>query len=387
MADDARDTAEPTPTRRSQRRQREQERQGAERLRRQERRRSGRGRRAIVLLVALGLVVGTGAFAVSALWPLVTSLSASNDYTGAGSGTVPVTVNEGDASRTIGAALEKAGVVKSAGAFEDAAANDLRAASIQPGVYTLHSKMSAKSALAMLLDPASRKSSGVTIREGLWAPETIKLLSTATGHPLAEYTAALKKPDLLGLPAQAKGNIEGYLYPSTYSFTSHTPAAEQLQTMVAKSLDELTRLGVSPDKAQRVLTVASIVEAEAQAAADRPKVARVIENRLAIGMKLQLDTTVSFVARHRGKVGTSDAERRSPSPYNTYLAPALPPGPINSPGSSAMQAALHPAPGKWLYFVAVNPSTGETRFAVDAAGHAANVKLFLAWCGKHPGQC
>jgi UPF0755 protein len=104
-------------------------------------------------------------------------------------------------------------------------------------------------------------------------------------------------------------------------------------------------------------------------------------------MKLQLDTTVSFVAHHRGKVGTSDAERRSPSPYNTYLAAGLPPGPIDSPGSSAIQAALHPAPGRWLYFVAVNPSTGETRFAVDAAGHAANVKLFLNWCGKHPGQC
>jgi UPF0755 protein len=341
----------------------------------------------VVLLVALTLVVGTGAVAVSVLWPLVTSLTASNDYTGNGSGTVSLTVNEGDASRTIGAALEKAGVVKTAGAFEDAAAKDQRSGSLQPGVYSLRAKMSAKSALDLMLNPGSRKVSGITIREGLWTSETIKILSAATGRPLADYTAALRKPDALGLPAQARGNAEGYLFPSTYSFPPHATAAQQLQTMVAKSLDELSKLGVAPDKAQRVLTIASIVEAEAQAAADRPKVTRVIENRLARGMKLQLDTTVSFVSHHRGKVGTTDAERRSASPYNTYLVGGLPPGPIDSPGTLAMQAAIHPAAGPWLYFVAVNPTTGETRFAVDAAGHAANVKLFLSWCGKHPGQC
>jgi UPF0755 protein len=247
--------------------------------------------------------------------------------------------------------------------------------------------MSARSALALLLSPASRQISRVTIREGLWTSETITALSAATGRPRAEYTAALKDPASLGLPDQAKGNPEGYLFPSTYSFEPHATAAEQLQAMVAKSLDELSRLGVTPDKAQRVLTIASIVEAEAKAAADRPKVARVIENRLVRGMPLQLDTTVSFVAHHRGKVGTSKAERAARSPYNTYLVKGLPPGPIDSPGSLAVKAAIHPAAGPWLYFVAVNPTTGETRFALNAAGHAANVKLFLAWCTKHPGQC
>jgi UPF0755 protein len=340
-----------------------------------------------VLLVALALVVGTGAFAVAALWPLVTSLAASNDYVGNGSGTVAVVVHDGDASRTIAATLENAGVVKTAGAFEDAAASDLRSGTLQPGTYALHAKMSAKSALALMLDPASHKGQHVTIREGLWTSEIISALSTATGRPLAEYKAALKKPASLGLPAEAKGNAEGYLFPSTYSFDKKATAAVQLQTMVAKSLDEMSRLGVTPDKARRVLTIASIVEAEAQAAADRPKVARVIENRLAKGMPLQLDTTVSFVAQLRGKVGTTDAQRASKSPYNTYLVKGLPPGPIDSPGSSAMQAALNPAAGPWLYFVAVNPTTGETRFAVNAAGHAANVKLFLAWCSKHPGKC
>ena len=384
---EAHDAAEVAPTGRGERRRREEERQRADRRRRRRRRRVRGTRRMIVLLVALGLVVGTGAVAVSVLWPLVTSLTASNDYIGSGSGAVSFDVNDGDASRTIGAALEKAGVVETAGAFEDAAANNPQSGSIQPGVYTLHSKMSAKSALAMLLNPVNRTVSKVTIREGLWTSEIISALSAATGRPLADYTAALKSPASLGLPVQAGGNVEGYLFPSTYSFEPHASAAVQLQTMVAKTLDELSSLGVTPDKAQQVLTIASIVQAEGRATPDLPKVARVIENRLAKAMPLQMDSTVHFISRRRGKAGTSDAERRSASPYNTYLAAGLPPGPIDSPGLSAMQAALNPTPGPWLYFVAVNPATGETRFAVTAAAHAANVKVFLAWCQSHPGQC
>lgn len=385
--DEAHEESDVAPTRRGERRRLAEERQRADRLRRKQRRRVRRSRRMVVLLVALGLVVGTGAVAASVLWPLVASLTASNDYTGGGSGVVSIAVHGGDASRTIGAALQKAGVVKTAGAFEDAAAGNPRSGSIRPGIYALHSKMSARSALAMLLDPINRTVPQVTIREGLWTSEIISALAAATGQPLTDYTAALKDPALLGLPVQAKGNVEGYLFPSTYEFESDVSATEQLQTMVAKSLDELRKLGVAPDKAQRVLTIASIVEAEARAQPDRPKVARVIENRLATAMPLQMDSTVHFISRRRGKVGTTNAERRSASPYNTYVVAGLPPGPIGSPGLSAMQAAVNPAPGRWMYFVAVNPQTGPTRFSVDAAGQAVNVKLFLAWCSKNPGQC
>ena len=156
---------------------------------------------------------------------------------------------------------------------------------------------------------------------------------------------------------------------------------------MAKSLKELGNLGVTPDKMHRVLTIASIVEAEVRASADRPKVARVIENRLAKPMLLQMDSTVHFIAQRRGKARTTDAERASKSPYNTYLVAGLPPRPINSPGLSALKAAISPTSGPWINFVTVNPDTGETRFAVDAAGHAANAKLFLKWCSDHPGKC
>jgi UPF0755 protein len=166
--------------------------------------------------------------------------------------------------------------------------------------------MSAASSLAMLLDPANRTVQQVTIREGLWVSEIIHELSASTGRPLADYTLALQDPVMLGLPAAAKGNAEGYLFPSTYEFDASVTAADQLHAMVAKSLEELGKLGVTPDTMQRVLTIASIVEAEASASADCPKVARVIENRLAILMPLQLDSTVIFIAQRRGKLVTTD---------------------------------------------------------------------------------
>jgi len=354
--------------------------------RRAHRRKKSR-RRIIVLLVALVLVAVAGFAGFKELWPLVSGPTVSNDYVGAGSGAVTIVVHKEDTGRAIADALEKAGVVKTAKAFVDAAKANPESGSIQPGTYTLHSKMSAVSALAMLLDPASRKVPRVTIREGLWVSEIIHDLSAGTGRPLADYTLALEDPVMLGLPAAAKGSAEGYLFPSTYEFDANVSAAEQLHTMVAKSLDELDKLGVTPDKMQRVLTIASIVEAEARASADRPKVARVIENRLAILMPLQMDSTVHFISQRRGKAGTTDAERLSKSPYNTYLVTGLPPGPIDSPGLSAIKAAVSPTPGPWLYFVAVNPETGETRFAVGPEGHAANVKLFQKWCSDHPGKC
>jgi UPF0755 protein len=340
-----------------------------------------------VLLIALGLVVGTGATAVSVLWPLVTSLSDTNDYTGGGSGTVSIVVKGGDSSRTIGAALEKAGVVKTAKAFGGAAAGNPQSGNIQPGTYTLRTQMSAVSALAMLLDPVNRKVPRVTIREGLWTSEVISTLAAATGRPLADYRVALKNPAYLGLPAGAKGKVEGYLFPATYEFAADTTATEHLHAMVAKSLQELKKLKVSSSAMQRVLTIASIAEAEARSAPDRAKVARVVENRLAKATPLQMDSTVHFVAQRRGKVGTTKAQRSSKSPYNTYLVKGLPPGPINSPGVSAMQAAVKPKAGPWLYFVAVNPDTGETRFEDNLADHAENAKLFQAWCSDNPRTC
>jgi len=356
------------------------------------RRRRSRGRRLGILVVALAIVAAAAFAAYTVLRPVVDGFLESNDYPGPGSGSVQVVVNDGDSGRAIGTTLQKAGVVKSAKAFLDAASGDSRAAAIQPGTYTLKKQMSAKGALTALVNPANRTVPRVTIREGLWKNEVFAALSKATGVPLSQYVAAAKDPGSLGLPASAKGNLEGYLFPSTYEFPAKATAGEQLRTMVAKTLSELDAAGVPAADRERTLTVASIVEGEVSGDADRGKVARVIENRLRTSGPptngyLQMDSTVHYAVQKRGRAGTSDADRRSTSPYNTYKHPGLPPGPINSPGAASIQAAAAPTPGGWFFFVTVDPDTGETKFATTAAEHARNVQEFQAWCRGHADRC
>lgn len=353
--------------------------------RRPERRRRGL-RRAGVLLVTLTLLAVGALVAVTVIRPIVEQIRAPKDYPGPGTGAVAFVVQPGDTGRAIGARLQSEGIVLTSGAFVDAFAADPKASSIQPGTYQMKKQMSAAGALAALMDPKNRTVPTVTIREGLWASEIFALLSKQTGVPLADYQAAVKEPDLIGLPASANGNVEGFLFPATYQFAPKATAVEQLKQMVATALTKLKAAGVQPADYEHVLTVASILEGEAKTTADREKVARVLLNRLNDGMKLQLDSTVSYAAQRRA-VTTTDAERASKSPYNTYAHTGLPPGPIDNPGVSSITAALHPASGPWLYFVTVNPATGETLFATTAAQHQANVAKFQAWCSANPGKC
>ncbi|GAB3589069.1 endolytic transglycosylase MltG [Angustibacter peucedani] len=354
------------------------------------RRRRRKGRRGGVLVVTL-LVVALGAIgAYAGLKPIYSHLTASDDYTGSGTGKVTVTIADGATGREIGRTLEQAGVVKSAKAFVDASAKNTKASSIQPGEYQLRKQMSAASAISLLLDPKARSAERVTVREGLRAKEVVALLAKETGRPAADYAAALKDAEALGLPSSAKGKVEGWLFPDTYEFGTQVTAAQQLQRMVAHTHDVLDELGVSDAQAQRVLTIASINEVEASSAEDYAKVARVIENRLenklGNGGRLQLDSTVSYAVGKR-TITTTAADRDVDSPYNTYKFPGLPAGPISNPGKAAIQGALDPTPGPWLYFVTVNPSTGETKFATTDAEHQANVQQFRAWCQDHPGTC
>jgi UPF0755 protein len=134
----------------------------------------------------------------------------------------------------------------------------------------------------------------------------------------------------------------------------------------------------------QILTVAGLAQAEAKRVEDMPKIARVIYNRLAKGMPLELDTTVLYANGGVRSITTTQAQRAVNSPYNTYQVRGLPPGPIDSPGEEAIKAALAPADGTWLYFVAVNPQTGETRFEDTSAEHSADVKVFQQWLAAHP---
>jgi len=181
-------------------------------------------------------------------------------------------------------------------------------------------------------------------------------------------------------------NPEGFVFPATYEFDPGTSAADVLAATVARfeqtaaALDLVTRaeaLGVDP---LDVVVVASIIEAEVTRPEDRPKVARVLYNRLAQDMRLQLDSTVKYVVGVDNDIFTTAADRAVESPYNTYLVEGLPPGAISSPGEAALTAALHPAAGNWLYFVVVDLANGDTRFSATLPDHQANVEILRTYC-------
>lgn len=347
--------------------------------------------RGCLALIVGAMVLGAACiFAISALgssWLPKFGSSASGpsgDYSGPGTGSVTITIDPGASGAAIGLTLQKAGVVKSASTFTSLAAGASGFGSLQPGSYRMRSQMSSAAALSLLLKPGT-KLAGVTIPEGLWASEIYAKLSKATKVPLADY--AKVPASSLGLPAAAKGKVEGYLFPSTYNFPKGATAKAQLTTMVTQFKKQVAALQIPADRLAEVTTTASLVQAEASLPADEGKVARVIDNRIAAKMPLQFDSTVNYVLKSRGKVTTSDRARGSKSPYNTYLRPGLPPGPIDNPGAAALKAALNPTPGNWIYFVTIDLSTGQTIFSTTGAQHQAAVKRFQAWCAAHPGNC
>jgi UPF0755 protein len=168
-------------------------------------------------------------------------------------------------------------------------------------------------------------------------------------------------------------SLEGYLFPDTYHFSRHATPVQILTAMVHRFRQETTQLGLTEDVA-RTIIMASLIEKEVRVDTERPLVAGVFVNRLARGMPLATDPSVIYAAlldnRWRGTIYASDLQ--SPSPYNTYRHPGLPPGPISNPGAAAIRAAMHPATTDYLYFV--SDAAGHTRFSVDLKEHAAQVQ-------------
>ncbi|WP_432546183.1 endolytic transglycosylase MltG [Kineococcus sp. SYSU DK004] len=348
------------------------------------RRRVRRRRTAVAVVVSLAVLGGGTAAAWSTLEPVVSGFLESDDFEGEGTGEVDVRVMAGDSGTAIGRTLQEAGVVKTTTAFVSAASAQPDMATIQPGTYRLREGMSAASAVALLLDPASRVTTRLTVPEGRTAAQVLDLISSETPIDRAQLDAALADPAALGLPASAQGNVEGYLFPATYEVNPDETAAELLGQMVGQTVRVLAELGVPAEREREVVTTASIVEREVQTPQDMSRAARVIANRLADGMPLQMDSTVAYANRDWATTTTTAEQRAIDSPYNTYRYPGLPAGPISNPGADALRAALDPEPGPWLFFVTVNLDTGETRFAATEQEHFANVELFRAWLRENP---
>ena len=346
--------------------------------------RARRRRRPVAVLLALLMLAGLVVGIVVGGQKLLTLIDpASRDYTGQGTGTIEIRVREGDTLSDIARTLVDANVVASTGPFITAAEANADSVGIQPGVYALREKMSGQAALDLMLDPAARRLSRITLPEGLTVQRTLARLAEATGIPEAEFQAAAADPVALGLPPYANGLVEGFLFPATYDVEPDDTPADILKAMVARSVQVLDELQIPVEARLTVVTKASLVQAEAGSVEDMGKVARVLENRLADGMALQLDTTVNY-ANNKGGITTTAQDRANPSPYNTYVHPGLPPGAISNPGEDALRAVLAPTPGEWRFFVVVDPDTGETRFGVTAEEHQQNVLLFQQWLRENP---
>jgi UPF0755 protein len=291
------------------------------------------------------------------------------DYSGPGTGSVTVLIKPGETATQVGQQLLDQGVVASVRAFANAAKDSGRGSSLEPGTYGLHKHMAAALAFALLLKPSSRIHFSVLITEGQRLSEIIATLGKDTGN-LKGYQQAIKNVSALGLPSYANGNPEGYLFPATYTIQPGTQPVQVLRAMALRFITEAQSVNL-PTVAARdhisegdAIIVASLIQAEGRRPQDLPKIARVIYNRLNDKMKLQLDTTVLYARHSRAADVTIAQTQNTKSPYNTYLHLGLPPGPIDSPGDAAIQAALHPAPirDNWTYFLTVNPKTGLTKF-------------------------
>jgi len=341
----------------------------------------------IAALVALIVIVAAGWFLVSKGLGLIDDrFSGTDDYAGPGTGRVEVEVPEGASGRDIAELMTQAGVVADADTFASVVEADPDGDSVQSGTYVLRERMSAAGALELLL-AGPRAKATVTIPEGFRVQQIIQRVADETAIPARAMRRAVQDTAALRLPVYARGDAEGYLFPAQYELGDDTTARSLARDMVDRFKSEMERsglqararaLGMTPHEA---ITIASLVQAEARLPDDFAKVAQVVYNRQSEGMMLQLDSTVQYaVDRDDGGVFTDPSERAIDSPYNTYRYAGLPPGAIGAPGLDAVEAALNPAEGDWLYFVTVNLETGQTAFSETFEQHNRNRARLDEYC-------
>ena len=339
------------------------------------------GRRIVALLVVAAIAAG-GWFGLGVVKDF---FGGPEDYTGQGTGQVIVEIPEGSSGQAIANILAKEDVVKSAEAFYQLSLKDSRAQAIQAGFYQMRKQMSAEAAMTALIDKGNRVEGKVTIPEGSRLDAIAKAIAAATDISEKDVKAAYKKDDEIGLPPEANGNPEGFLYPATYTVPPGSTAVDLLKQMVTKTKDVEKELDID-NRAKavgltktEVMTLASILEYEANQDEDYPKVARVFLNRLDDGMALQSDATVAYANGIVGDVWTTPEQRNNPSKYNTYVHQGLPPGPIGAAGEKTIEAVLNPADGDWIYFVP-DYENKTTVFSTNLADHNAAVDRLTAWC-------
>ena len=274
-----------------------------------------------------------------------------------------------------------------------------RAHKIRAGQYTIDRKMTPRQVLQRLLEGVKEEEVQVTIPEGKNMLEAVDLLAEAGVAPAEDLLARVRDPGFVASLGLRGNSLEGYLFPDTYKFRPKTPAAKALGVLVKRHRQVFEDVrGRHPDGAEALkrkyklsdrdaVTLASIVERETGRADERPRVASVYLNRIAMPgapRKLQADPTIIYgcvvpVAKSKAcqkfdgrirRIQLNDAE----NPYNTYQREGLPPGPIGNPGRAALEAVFAPEQSTYLYFVSRND--GSHAFARNEVEHNANVRRY-----------
>ncbi len=312
----------------------------------------------VLLLSALVLTVWT---------LLLGSLPVSGDRT-----PVRVVIAEGISANRIGQILDESGVIRSPFVFMLTCRMSGASQSLKPGVYELSRAISVPEIIRQLVKGEALES-WVTVPEGYNVRQIADLLEkNRLVYGESFVRVAIHRADEFSTyPFLYTDSLEGYLFPDTYLVSRGVGPqgiiVKMLDAFDAKVLTPLQpeiedamrlRFGLSrdflPEGLHRILTLASLVEREARIAKDRPLIAAVLWNRLARGMRLQVDAAVNYVPgesrQNKDRVYHKDLENGSS--YNTYAHQGLPPGPICNPGLESVEAVLRPAHVDYLYYVA-----------------------------------
>jgi len=333
----------------------------------------------IISITVVAAIVGGGLFVASSSVQDFLSRFQIEDYDSEPGPSTVLLIAPGDSGGDVARKMVEADIIKSFDAiYRDMLNVDLV---LFPGSYEFPTKLSGSAALTLLMSGENRLLVSTTIPEGLSVAEILPKLVADLGLTIPDLEKGIA--DQISRLPETAPSIEGYLFPATYSFDPNPDAGLVIKAMVDRMEQELLKYEIPLVDSQPTLTLASMVESEGRLSDDLFKISRVFLNRLDIGMALQSDPTVKY--RYEGSLesfqeGLKDTE----SLFNTYSHTGLPIGPVTNPGALAIEAALRPADGPWLYFVAINLDTGETVFSETLAEHEIAAEIYRQWLRDSP---
>lgn len=277
-----------------------------------------------------------------------------------------VEINPGMSAAEIGSLLEEKGYIRSVLTFRLASRLNGTGRSLKAGEYVLSKNMNTFQILRKISSGEAVLYS-FTIPEGFTLPQIAEFWEKRKFGTAEDFVKATKEPSIREKYNIDFDNLEGYLFPDTYMFPRGMTASEAIDKMLHqydKNMAELLMKNSEDGSVEKmtftrheVLSLASIIEKEAMVDAEMPIISAVFHNRLKRGRRLESCVTVLYSLGYPRRKLTIRDLRETKSPYNTYRNKGLPPGPICSPGRSAIAAALNPSEDKYLYFVAKNDGT------------------------------